>query len=126
MRDGVNRALDELTEAERRLLMRTDWGFVHQDAAQGLRMNVSAGGNIGERLMAIGGRHYGSIRHTASEWLKRVELTPSAWTTSQPPIRRYEAAAADRGATSSRLRVLVFMDEPTGGWMSLCRRGCSI
>jgi putative phosphonate transport system ATP-binding protein len=45
MRDGVVRSLDDLSEAERRLLMRTDWGFVHQDAAQGLRMNVSADGH---------------------------------------------------------------------------------
>ena len=60
-RDGAMRDLALLSEAERRALMRTDWGFVHQDAAQGLRMNVSAGGNIGERLMALGDRHYGRI-----------------------------------------------------------------
>src|SRR5687768_3954709 len=41
-----------LSEAQRRLLARTDWGFVHQQAADGLRMNVSAGANVGERLMA--------------------------------------------------------------------------
>ena len=54
MREGELRNLSSLSEAERRHLARTDWGFVHQDAAQGLRMNVSAGGNIGERLMGIG------------------------------------------------------------------------
>jgi len=32
----------------------TDWGYVHQDPALGLRMAVSAGGNVGERLMAVG------------------------------------------------------------------------
>ena len=31
-----------LSEAQARLLARTDWGFVHQHAADGLRMNVSA------------------------------------------------------------------------------------
>src|SRR5215475_4505420 len=51
-----------LTEARRRLLARTEWGFVNQDAREGLRMSVSAGANIGERLMAIGARHYGDIR----------------------------------------------------------------
>ena len=35
-----------------RTLHRSDWGFVHQDPRQNLRMNVSAGGNVGERLMA--------------------------------------------------------------------------
>ena len=52
----------QLTEAERRFLMRTDWGFVHQNPADGLRMAVSAGANVGERLMAVGDRHYGNIR----------------------------------------------------------------
>ena len=54
MRDGVLRDLAALGEAERRFLFRTDWGFVHQDPAQGLRMAVSAGANVGERLMAVG------------------------------------------------------------------------
>ena len=36
MRDGVLRDHSSLSEAERRALMRTDWGFVHQDAARGL------------------------------------------------------------------------------------------
>ena len=35
-----------------RTLQRSDWGFVHQDPRRSLRMNVSAGGNVGERLMA--------------------------------------------------------------------------
>ena len=58
-----------MSEGERRALMRTDWGFVHQESARGLRMNVSAGGNIGERLMAVGDRHYGNIRACALDWL---------------------------------------------------------
>ena len=54
MRDGVLRDLNALGEAERRFLFRTDWGYVHQDPSQGLRMAVSAGANVGERLMAVG------------------------------------------------------------------------
>src|SRR5664279_979753 len=46
MRDGVLRDLAALGEAERRFLFRTDWGYVHQDPAQGLRMAVSAGANV--------------------------------------------------------------------------------
>ena len=74
MRDGRRLALDAMSEAERRLLMRTDWGFVHQDARDGLRMGVSAGANVGERMMAVGERHYSRIRATAADWLKRVEI----------------------------------------------------
>ena len=74
MRDGVLRDLALLGEAERRFLFRTDWGYVHQDPAQGLRMAVSAGANVGERLMAVGERHYGRLRETAGDWLGRVEI----------------------------------------------------
>ena len=35
-RDGRRLCLETIGEAERRLLMRTDWGFVHQDARDGL------------------------------------------------------------------------------------------
>ena len=36
--------------------------------------NVSAGANVGERLMAVGWRHYGRIRGSATQWLDRVEI----------------------------------------------------
>jgi putative phosphonate transport system ATP-binding protein len=72
LRDGEMVALERLSEAERRFLMRTDWGFVHQDPREGLRMGVSAGANIGERLMAVGERHYGRIRGAALDWLRRL------------------------------------------------------
>jgi len=113
MRDGVSRNLFDLSEAERRFLLRTDWGFVRQDARDGLRMGVSAGGNVGERLMAVGARHYGRIRDTATDWLGRVEIDPG---------RIDDMPKSFSGGMRQRLQIarnlvthprLVFMDEPT-------------
>ncbi|MEM1268129.1 MAG: ATP-binding cassette domain-containing protein, partial [Pseudomonadota bacterium] len=73
-RDAGPRDILTMTEPERRLLGRTDWAFVHQNPRDGLRMAVSAGGNVGERLMATGARHYGRIRESALDWLDRVEI----------------------------------------------------
>ena len=115
MRDGVLRNLYELSEAERRLLMRTDWGFVHQNPADGLRMSVSAGANVGERLMAVGERHYGRIRGTALDWLGRVEIAGDR-IDDQP--RSFSGGMRQRLQIARNLVTaprLVFMDEPTGG-----------
>jgi putative phosphonate transport system ATP-binding protein len=67
-------AVQELAEPELRRLQRTDWAFVHQHPRDGLRMAVSAGANIGERLMANNWRHYGDIRAEALKWLEAVEI----------------------------------------------------
>ena len=78
-------------------------------------MSVSAGANVGERLMAIGDRHYGNIRAAAVDWLGRVEIADD---------RVDDAPRSFSGGMRQRLQIarnlvtrprLVFMDEPTSG-----------
>ena len=104
-----------MSEPERRMLGRTDWAFVHQNPRDGLRMGVSAGGNVGERLMAVGARHYGDIRETATDWLGRVEID-AARIDDRP--RTFSGGMQQRLQIARNLVTLprlVFMDEPTGG-----------
>jgi putative phosphonate transport system ATP-binding protein len=105
--------LFEISEARRRLLSRTDWGFVHQSARDGLRSNVSAGANVGERLMAVGARHYGDIRSEAQDWLARVEID-AARIDDLP--RNFSGGMQQRLQIARNLVTkprLIFMDEPT-------------
>jgi putative phosphonate transport system ATP-binding protein len=113
--DGALHDVHAMPDPALRRLHRSDWGFVDQNPRENLRMGVTAGGNVGERLMAQGARHYGSIREAAIDWLEQVEIDPG---------RVDDFPRTFSGGMLQRLQIartlvthprLVFMDEPTGG-----------
>jgi putative phosphonate transport system ATP-binding protein len=104
-----------LPEVQRRRIARDEWGVIRQESRDGLRLDITAGGNIGERLMAVGACHYGQIRSDVLEWLAKVEIDAS---------RVDDKAKTYSGGMRQRLQIaanliskprIVLMDEPTGG-----------
>ena len=114
-RAGRQHDLVRVSESAIRQLQRTAFGIVHQNPRDGLRLRISAGGNIGARLMGVGARHYGDIRAQAVHWLSHVEIDPARI----DDLPRYFSGGMQQRLQIARNLVtnpgLVFMDEPTGG-----------
>lgn len=71
---GESYDLFNLNAAQKRKLRNHRFGMVYQNPVLGLNFNVSAGGNIAERLLMSNVKNYQSIRARATELLERTQV----------------------------------------------------
>ncbi len=67
-------SLFECNKAQQRQLANTRFGMVYQNPHMGLNFDISAGGNIAERLLMCGEKNYQTIRTRATQLLTRTEV----------------------------------------------------
>lgn len=101
--------------AQARELRNFDIGIVYQTPQQGLDLEVSAGGNVAERLLAADWRNVGEMRDRTSGLFARTEI---------PEARMDEAPRHFSGGMRQRVQLaramanrpaLLVLDEPTTG-----------
>lgn len=112
--DGQTNIL-ECSSQSKRYLRNHLMGMVYQNPMLGLRMNISSGANVAEKLIAAGNRNAGSMIERCGNLLRHVEI---------PVERMKDAPRVFSGGMQQRVQIskaiannppVLFLDEVTTG-----------